>query len=140
MARQINQTNTFTDKLVKLIPTEIVGAYMVLSSILGFNPTSSDASTSEMTRILIVVVFFILLALTPAYLWKISGVRYRRQLVMTTVSFAVWVYTLGGPFVIWKIFYQEVAAIILVIWSLILPLVVPAEKENAPPLAAEAGQ
>lgn len=110
MARQINKTQPFQDKLVKLIPTEIVGAYMVLAGMLGFDPTSTGAAKvvealgpsakmAEVTAqipeitlkpILIQVVFFVLLILTPIDLWKVSKVSSIVQIAVTTISFIIW--------------------------------------------------
>ena len=137
MARQINDTQPYSDKLVKLIPSEIVGAYMVLSGILGYAPgndVSIPASLkqmpdSELKPILLQIVFFVLLILTPGYLKKISKVDNIKQLLITAVSFIIWVYTLGGPFVIWNIYYSLFASIVLVLWTLIIPLFISSAPE-----------
>ena len=146
MARQITATQPFQEKLANLIPAEIVGAYMVLAGILGFDPTSTEAAKivkalgptarmaevvaripdTELKPILMQIVFFALLALTPLYLWKVSKVSSAAQIAVTTVSYIVWVYTLGGPFVIWDVYYPLIAAVILVLWSVTMPLFVPA--------------
>lgn len=149
MAREINDTQPYSAKLVKLIPTEIVGAYMVLLSILVPSDTddggtgSAEATavarlaknispqiksgvpakadqTSE--EILMQVVFFVLLVLTPIYLRMVSKVTNITQLVLSTMSFVVWVYTLGGPFVTWDAYNSKAASVILILWSLIPPL------------------
>ncbi len=77
--------------------------------------------------------FFILLLFTPIYLWRVSGVTNGIQLAVSTVSFAVWVYTLVYPFKYWGWHYSTVGAVILILWSLIIPIFVipamtPAEK------------
>jgi len=128
MAREVNATQPFTDKLVKLIPTEIVGAYMVLAGTLGYaygvTPGAPPSADPEIKAILIQVVFFVLLGLTPVYLWRISRVSNLTQLAVTTVSYVVWVYTLGGPFVVWGLYDGMVGSVVLVLWSLIAPLFV----------------
>ena len=43
-------------------------------------------------------VFTALLVLTPLYLVKIHAVKSKVQVSLTTLSFPVWVYTIGGPF------------------------------------------
>jgi hypothetical protein len=138
MAREVNQTQAFADKLVKLIPTEIVGAYMVIAGILGVTIGTDPASLKTEDKVLIQVGFFALLVLTPIYLWKSSGVRNKVQLIVTSSSFVVWVYTLGGPFTLWQLpgigrmYHQKTAAIILVLWSLASPWFVrPHPQENA---------
>jgi hypothetical protein len=129
MPREVNNTQTYFDKAVKLVPTEIVGAYMVLSGIVGITPSSTTA-TDSMSKILIIIVFFVLLVLTPLYLWRISKVTNILQLVVTTIAFALWIYTLGGPFVVWGIYDPKIAALLLTAWSLIIPLVVPAQTST----------
>jgi hypothetical protein len=130
MPREVNNTQTYFDKAVKLVPTEIVGAYMVLSGIVGITPQSTT-STDSMSKILIIVVFFVLLVLTPLYLWRISKVNNILQLVVTTIAFALWIYTLGGPFVVWGIYDPKIAALLLTTWSLVIPLVVPAQTSTS---------
>jgi hypothetical protein len=132
MPRAVNDTQPYQDKLVKLIPTEIVGAYMVLAGFLGFSPATTSALVSltatspisdiELKKTLIQIVFVILLILTPIYLWKVSKVTNGIQLLITTFSYVVWVYTLGGPFTVWGIYYVVVGSVALVLWSLIAPL------------------
>ena len=133
MAREVNNTQPYSDKLVKLIPSEIIGAYMVLSNILGSTAGSMQASVkpfpvtdNDLKPILLQVVFFVLLILTPVYLKKISRVNNITQLIVTTISFIIWVYTLGGPFIVWGIYYSLIGSVVLVLWSVIIPLFVPA--------------
>ena len=137
MSREINSTQPFQDKVVKLIPTEIVGAYMVLNGIIGLPaatptisatrfPSAPPVSDDTLRFDLLQAVFAILLVLTPLYLAKIAKVTNRRQLAVTTMSFVVWAYTLGGPFVVWGLYYPLVASVLLVIWSLVVPMFVPA--------------
>lgn len=136
MSREINSTQPFQDKVVKLIPTEIVGAYMVLNGIIGLpaSPTAESMRALSATPVsddtlrfyLIQAVFAILLVITPLYLTKVAKVTNRRQLAVTTMSFVVWAYTLGGPFVVWGLYYPLVASVLLVIWSLVVPMFVPA--------------
>lgn len=137
MSREINSTQPFQDKVVKLIPTEIVGAYMVLNGIIGLPaatptvaatrfPAAPPVSDDTLRLYLIQAVFAILLVLTPLYLAKVAKVTNRRQLTVTTMSFVVWAYTLGGPFVVWGLYYPLVASVLLVIWSLVVPMFVPA--------------
>ncbi len=133
MAREVNDTQPYSDKLVKLIPSEIIGAYMVLSNILGYNAGNIQASVlpkpvteNDLKPILLQVVFFVLLILTPVYLRKVSKVNNVTQLGVTTFSFIIWVYTLGGPFVVWGLYYSLIGSVVLVLWSVIIPLFVPA--------------
>ncbi|MEQ1934371.1 MAG: hypothetical protein ABL962_10925 [Fimbriimonadaceae bacterium] len=145
MAREVSDTQSIQDKFVKLIPTEIVGAYMVLAGLLGFSPVNTaEAQTAgaaastmaavtvanpQLNETLILIVFFSLLVLTPLYLWWVSKVTNVIQIIVTTVSYVVWVYTLGGPFVVWKIHYPAAASVVLVIWSVASTIITPAKPE-----------
>jgi hypothetical protein len=143
MSREINSTQPFQDKVVKLIPTEIVGAYMVLNGIIGLPASpaagsvralsASPVSEETLKVYLVQAVFAILLVLTPFYLAKVAKVTNRRQLVATTMSFVIWAYTLGGPFVVWGLYYPIVASVLLVIWSLFVPMFVPAAESAEQP-------
>jgi hypothetical protein len=129
MAREINETQPYSDKLVKFIPTEIVGAYMMLAGFLGFGPGASALPAEKVDDALIQVVFFFLLALVPAYLWVVSGVRHVVQIIVATLSFVVWVYSLGGPFELWGFHNPVVASVILVLWTLVPPLFISATPQ-----------
>ncbi len=124
MPREVNDTQSYADKVVKLVPTEIVGAYMVLAGIVGVTASTPTAPTDSLSKILIQGVFFVLLVLTPLYLWRVSGVTNIVQLVVTTLAFILWIYTLGGPFAVWGIYEPKVAAILLTLWSFIIPVIV----------------
>jgi hypothetical protein len=78
------------------------------------------------------VVFFVLLALVPAYLWVVSSVRHILQIAVATISFGVWVYSLGGPFEVWGLQDPKVAAVVLVLWTLIPPLFVQPNPQPSP--------
>ncbi len=140
MAREVNSTQPYQDKLVKLIPTEIVGGYMVIAGLLGYGADTMSTSDGQATSIvtdaalnatLIQVVFFALLFATPLSLWKVSSVTNKIQLSVTTLAFAIWVYTLGGPFVVWSIYYPKVGSVVLVLWSIFVPLLV--QSTDSPP-------
>ena len=131
MGRQVNQSQTYADKLMKLIPTEIVGAYMVLAGVIGYPAGATERVIGTAARIpdhvlrmfLIQFVFFALLALTPVYLKRVGHVTSRMQIVMTCISFVVWVYSLGGPFVVWGCYYPILGSVVLVLWGLATPLI-----------------
>ena len=112
---------------------------MVLAGMLGYGPAPTGGQTpapvspavgsGELNATLIVVVSIVLLLLTPLYLWRVSKVTNGIQIAVTTLSFVVWVYTLGGPFVVWGIYHSIIASVVLVLWSAIIaPLITPAKS------------
>ena len=124
MPREVNNTQPYLDKAVKLVPTEIVGAYLVLVGVVGGNAASTAAPTDQLTKILVVVIFGVLLVATPLYQIFISKVTNKVQVVITTIAFVLWVYNLGGPFSVLGIYEAKIAAALLTLWSFIIPLVV----------------
>jgi hypothetical protein len=118
MAREISSDERYQDKVVKLIPTEIIGAYLFISTeILEISPASPSTPQDLETKVWISVVSVVLLALTPIYLRTLNGVTNVVQLTWTTISFLVWIYSLGGPFVVWGWGYSpKVASSVLVLW------------------------
>jgi hypothetical protein len=132
MAREITSQEGYQDKLVKLVPTEIIGAYLFISTgILGLSPAAPSIPQDAETKVWILVVSIALLILTPLYLLKLNGVTNVMQVLVTTVSFLVWVYSLGGPFVVWEWGYSpKIAGSVLVLWSLTTPLLVQVNKPS----------
>lgn len=117
MARSIKKENRFADKLLKLIPSEIVAAYLLVR---GMIPTE-DAS---LQLIIEWSVFGFLTILTPLYLKKFQNVHRVSQIIFTTISFAVWVFSIGGPFALYNFYMPEIASIALAMWTLLIPLAV----------------
>jgi len=97
---------------------------MVLAGVIGVSSATTAAPADSLSKILIQIVFFALLVLTPLYLWKIAKVTNKVQLIVTTLAFILWIYTLGGPFAVWGIYEPKVAAVLLTLWSLVVPVVV----------------
>lgn len=114
MAREIRENQDYRARLLKLIPSEIVAAYMVVSGII---PEDSAKWGT-------LIVSIVLLILVPFYLKRIQNVQRTSQLIVTMISFIVWLYSLGGPFEAWNLYQAWIASIILILWTLMVPLVV----------------
>ena len=118
MPRQIRKDQKYQDKILKMIPSEIVAAYLVVEPLAR---QVSFGESSEGSKLVEWIVFGVLLALTPLYLARVQAVENARQIALTTASFVVWVYSLGGPFVAIGWHSAALASIILVIWTLAVP-------------------
>jgi hypothetical protein len=123
MPREIKEAQNYKDRLLKLIPSEIVAAYMVLAGIIPL------ASAKWGT----LIVSIILLILVPFYLWKIHNVTRSSQIIVTSISFVVWVYSLGGPFQFWNLYQAWIGSVILVLWTLIVPLAINPKPQPQTP-------
>ncbi len=111
MARQIKTTEEYLGKLLKLIPSEIIAAYMAIQ---GFIP--EDKTKWGLTAIAVV-----LLIITPLYLRFVQKVAKTTQIFVSTISFVIWVYAIGGPFVLWNIHEAWIASAILLLWTAFIP-------------------
>lgn len=129
MARSIeSDRGSFLEVLLKLIPSEIIAVHVFIQGVMPrlFAPT--------------LVVFLLLAGITPLYLRQAMGVRSRPQLVVSTLSFVVWVYALGqGPFRFlrapwWEPWYGSV---LLALWTLVPPMFLARPAAPAPPVPAE---
>ncbi len=114
----------YKEKLVKLIPAEIVGAYLTLKSILDTSPDIDSVTIIQW------VIFAGLLVITPIIYNRIYGVKEFKQLMVTTFAFIIWAFTIGSPL---DLFFTDlsgelsplkgiIASVLLVFYSLITPL------------------
>ena len=111
MARQIKTDEKYIGRLLKLIPSEIVAAYLAIQ---GIVPVESQ-------KLGLLVLSLVLLVLTPLYLLKVQKVKQVTQVVVSSFAFIVWVYSLGGPFVHFKIYEPWIASVILLLWTTFIP-------------------
>ncbi len=107
--------NQYKDVLLKLLPGEIVAAFLVLDGIIL--PQELNAKWLSLG------VVVVLLIMTPFYLIRIYNVKRWRQLLFISVSFIVWVYSVGGPFKYWDLYNPRLGSIFLILWTLLIPLV-----------------
>ena len=80
----------YKDRLLKYIPGEVVTLYLTLTALQG--------TATGLPDWLGWAIFAVGLVGTWFYLHIIIGVQDRTQLFISTLSFAVWVFALGGPF------------------------------------------
>jgi len=130
--KDITPESDYRDKLLKLIPGEVVAAYITIDGIIP----SDDARA----RWVSLAVSLVLLAAVPLYLTKTLEVVNVRQIWFTMISFLIWLYSLGGPFKLWaeytKIDFHVpfIGSIMLILWTLLIPFfVIPAKPEDPPP-------
>lgn len=115
-----NTPNDFKDRLVKLIPSEIVTAYITIQGlIIGYNGNNKSLYT--------IIAFCFLLILTPFYLKVVSQVTKIGQIVFTTIAFVIWVLAMGGFKLMFpsygEVFSEFLGSIVLIIYTLMIPLV-----------------
>ncbi len=110
MARQIVAEDGYRDRLLKLIPAEIVAAYLAL-----------QANLMELGDAVIWVVIAALFVLTFFYLRLLGGVKKPKQLVFSSVSFLIWVYSIAPEPILKDLYNPPLASVVLVMWTLLIP-------------------
>jgi len=117
MPRAISQTSTYADRLVKLIPAEWVSAYVAIKGILDSAQGVSHATYYGTTLLLLILL--------PLYLRCVLAVESKRQIFVTTASFVVWVFSLGGDHVGTLSWYEPYqGSILLILWTLAIPILI----------------
>ena len=130
MGRTVDpQSNSFIQILLKLIPSEVIAVTVFLQGV--------------MPQLLVphLIVTAVLLAITPLYLSRVMGVKSRPQLVISTLSLAVWIYAIrGGPvqFIRYPYYQHWYGAVALALWTLIPPMFLtsPSAGQKVKPAAS----
>lgn len=135
----------YTDKLVKLIPAEVVAFYLFAvsslesaadaQSVQSFLLTAQcpgDASTISTTVATLVPWLVMLFAVFATYFYlrfplKVSD---SRQLMITVGAFCVWAFSLGFPFTQFVWYQEAYGGILLAAYTLIAPHI-PLSAEKA---------
>ena len=127
MGRTIEQENSFLQVLLKLIPSELIAVFIFVQGVLP--------------RIFLphLLVALVLVGITPLYLARAAGVKSRTQLVVSTLSFVVWIYAMGiGPlrFVRPPFYEPWHGAVALAVWTLVPPMFLSGSAPQEPPARA----
>ncbi len=110
--------NDYKDRLVKLIPSEIITAYVTLKGLISASGVEGNKSA------LLWIIFGLLVILNPLYLYYITKVRKPGQILFTSFAFVLWVMVIGGTFTTILGFPAEfLGSVLLVIYTLFIPFV-----------------
>jgi hypothetical protein len=108
----------YKDRLVKLIPSEIITAYITLKGLVA------DQSNE---RLYLLIACISLLILTPLYLKNIGKVSKPGQIIFSTIAFVIWIMASGGFKILFPytpIFQNDfLGSFILIIYTLVIPFV-----------------
>jgi hypothetical protein len=127
MGRTIEQENSFLQVLLKVIPSELIAVFIFVQGVLP--------------RIFLphLLIALVLVGITPLYLARAAGVKSRPQLVVSTLSFVVWIYAMGiGPlrFVRPPFYEPWHGAVALAVWTLVPPMFLARNAPAEPPARA----
>jgi len=107
----------YLGRLLKMIPGEIVGLYMIGS---GFIPAGKPAILTIWS-----VVCLILLVILR--LWGTADPAQGKPsqpipVAIAAIAFVIWLYWLGGPFVQYGIYLNYVGSLLVLVWSFLIPI------------------
>jgi len=140
-ARPINQAHGaggdgFLDRVAKYIPAEIVAAYLAIQSlVLGLAPDAPRFAV-------LLGVLIVLMVVTPVYLWrtaKADGSPWKLQAGIAVIALPLWAYALVALPEELDIYNGTVAAIALILFSVVVGAFQPAAPTTSPATTSGAG-
>lgn len=111
----------YVSKLIKLIPAEIIGVYLSVFNLIGMEGESGPSRNT-----LHLIVFGLILVITPFYLKRVAKIKENRQVIFCLVAFIIWTFSLGGPvenLMIGPYSVKFLGTVFLPIYTLLIPLV-----------------
>jgi len=107
----------YLDRLLKLIPAEVLGLYLVGSSLI---PEGQAIPLAIWTVICLggVVALRAYGTADPAERKKTDWIH----VAISGVAFLIWVYTLGGVFRLWNIYVPYLGALLVLAWTFFVPI------------------
>jgi hypothetical protein len=109
----------YSTRVLKYIPAEVVAVYI------GIQGAINAADPAGANAVLLWLTCGILLVLTPVYLWRVTHVTKALQLVISTIAFAVWVFSLGGPFAYFPWYQPVYGAVLLPLFTFAMGIIIP---------------
>jgi len=102
--------SAYLQKLVKLIPAEIIALYLTIGAFLPKEPIAQF------------IVAGLCFVLTPLYLSQVVKVKNVLQVVLSTLAYAVWVFATGGPFTTMSWYQSWMPGSLLAVFTLVVPM------------------
>jgi len=109
----------YNTRVMKYIPAELVAVFVFIQGVIN------QADPSGPNATLLWIAFGVLLVLTPVYLWRVQHVTKTLQLVISTIAFAVWVFSLGGPFAFLPWYQAIYGAVLLPLFTFAAGIIIP---------------
>lgn len=111
------QSDSFSDRIVKLIPGDVVAAWLAVVSAI-------KAYSTPVPQYVLWIIFVVGALFAAAWTWQRASEpgkpRPRRQTVVSTAAFFVWAYATGGVYPQWpgSIYNPLWATLLIIAFSL----------------------
>ncbi|MEM7579538.1 MAG: hypothetical protein AAF316_06705 [Cyanobacteria bacterium P01_A01_bin.80] len=116
----------YFDKLIKYIPSEIVGAWIAIKGLIASDDTVPQDN-------FLWTLFAIFTILTAVWIFKQTSEPKKppavTQILISTGAFIIWVFALGEPFSSLALYRPVYGSIALILYTLIVTLINPSEGE-----------
>jgi uncharacterized protein with PQ loop repeat len=113
MSRKIESSSTFEEKLIKLIPIEIIGTYVAIQDlVIGKIQPEIGLGVSAA----------ILTALIPFYLRRFHSVRSKSQIIVSMISFIIWAFSISVIHFKNIIINPVWGSILIILWTVTIPV------------------
>jgi hypothetical protein len=111
---------SYLDRLIKMIPAEVIGLYLVGKGVIPVNQTI-PLLIWVLVCLIAVITVRIYGTYDPNAVHRIDWLH----VVISAVAFVIWVYTiggLGGPFADFSQNYPYVSSLLVLVWTFFVPL------------------
>lgn len=100
-------------KLVKMIPGEVLGLYLVGSNLIPKN---------QKTGLIIWAVVCLVAVVASRYRGTADPKPNWAQILLASLAFVIWVYTLGGPFAAFNLHIPYIGSLLVLAYTFFVPL------------------
>lgn len=114
----------YSDRLIKLIPTEVIGVYFSMVTLL-------KNSRDDVADLVPWLVFAFGALATLFYLRITLKVLGTRQLTLSVIAFCVWAFTIGEPFSQYAWYNGTYAGLLLIAYTFVAPQI-PVDGKQSP--------
>lgn len=118
------RAGSYMARVLRHIPAEIVMTYVSIDGVLRTTYSPNLWNERRTLSILLWIVLAALTILTPLWLWRVRGIESIPRLFISTLSVPVWLFALGGPFALLDWYEPAFGAIVLPLYTLIVPIVI----------------
>jgi hypothetical protein len=115
----------YLERLLKLIPAETIAVYLFLDGVVRSGLAGSPALNTWLWGV------FGVIGVGNFLYWKRTGVRDALQYVVLTVAYAVWIFTIGGPFSALSFYKPFMGSVILGLFTFFVPSIYKGVQEPA---------
>jgi len=116
----------YLERLLKMIPSEVVALYLMGA---GFLPSGSLAFAIGWSGVCLIAV--IVVRAVGSKDKKTGAGPQWANVGLSAISFLIWLYTIGGPFRLWKGYQASYGSLAVLVWTFFLPYIYKGDAEPA---------